>query len=146
MPVSASISPPHKLSPWHSLSLCRPSPNLPRSQSQVEKWGCVKVILGQNTGQNAKLVLLGIAWVSSFRHLALHGNTVLQNLHKLTQITNHCDILHQDAKGDWAYQFFADLDMLMWMNVLDQPRGKESPPVVHPLTSTGRCMGFVFAL
>lgn len=58
----------------------------------------MKVILGQNTGQNAKLVLLDIAWVSSFRHLALHGNTVLQNLPKL-QITVTF-YTKSNAKGD----------------------------------------------
>lgn len=61
---------PLKCTLWHNLSCCR------WSSVAKDRWrngAIVKIILGQTTGQNPKLVLLEIAWLSPFYHLALHG-------------------------------------------------------------------------
>lgn len=49
----------------------------PTAKASWRTRAIVKIILGQNTGQKPKLVLLEIAWLSSFYHLALHGETRL---------------------------------------------------------------------
>lgn len=97
----------------------------PTAKARWRNGAIVKIILGQNTGQKPKLVLLDIAWLSSFRHLALCGSTLIQNLPKWqVAMTFYTE---SNANGDWAYWFLqspADLDMLVQMNVLGQPRGK----------------------
>lgn len=50
----------------------------------MEKWGYREVILGWNMGQKPNLVLFETAWLSSFHHSALLGETLLQDISKMT--------------------------------------------------------------
>lgn len=126
---------------WHSLSCCR------RNAIAKDRWrngAIVKIILGQTTGQNPKLVLLEIAWLSPFYHLALHGEYYSRTYPNDKQPWH--SIPRGMQSGERVYQFLqssAHVDTIMWTKV----SGGEIEPLCSSSSSPpGRFMGFVFAL
>lgn len=94
---------PHKLSPQIlPVIVCLVADGALRCPTAKASWrnrAIVKIILGQNTGQNPKLVLLQIAWLSSFYHVAFHGETLL--VQRPMQMTNNHGVLHPEkCKGE----------------------------------------------
>lgn len=104
VPMSTSVIHPPQAVPSNAPrdTVCLVADGALRCPTAKASWrnrAIVKIILGQNTGQKPKLVLLEIAWLPSFYHLALHGETLL--VRRPIQMTNNHDILHQEeCKGE----------------------------------------------
>lgn len=80
--MSTSINPSLQAVPSNAPcdTVCLTADRVVRCPTAKGRWrngAIVKIILGRNMSQKPKLVLLEIAWLSSFYHLALHGETLL---------------------------------------------------------------------